>query len=136
MQVISVKPPELFQALADPTRLRVIRLLAKTNAESCVCELSDSLAMPDYSLSRHLKVLRQVGLLTAVKEGRWIYHRVATQSPHVEQLAVFVCSLPDSDKQFARDLARFKKRMAARTNGRCRGSDSQSSVITQRGVRS
>ena len=136
MHVISVKPPELFQALADPTRLRVIRLLAKTNAESCVCELSDSLAMPDYALSRHLKVLRQVGLLTAVKEGRWIYHRVATQTPHVKQLAVFVCSLPDPDKQFGQDLSRFKKRMAVRTDVRCRGSGSQSSVTNRRGVRS
>jgi ArsR family transcriptional regulator len=121
MHLVSISPPELFQALSDPTRLRVMRLLAKSREESCLCELADSLSLPDFSLSRHLKVLRQVGLLAAVKEGRWVYHRVAKGPPYLDDVVALICSLPDPDKVFARDLARFNKCVSLRADGRCRG---------------
>ncbi len=121
MHLLSIKPVDLFQALADPTRIRVIRLLIQTKEESCLCELSESLAVPDYSLSRHLKVLRQVGLLTAVKEGRWVYHRIAEGPEYLNELVAVVRLLPDQDKAFASDLIRFKKSASFRTEGRCRG---------------
>ena len=77
MHVIAINPETLFQALSDNTRLRIIRLLATANQEICLCELADALLEPQYKLSRHLKVLRQAGLLTSQKEGRWVYHRLA-----------------------------------------------------------
>ena len=132
MHLISIKPPELFQALADATRIRLIRLLAQDGKGSCLCELSDSLSLPDYFLSRHLKVLRQVGLLAAVKEGRWVYHRVARGPPYLDDVVAVVCSLPDPDKVFALDLARFKKRTPQRVGGRCRGSEALPSPIARR----
>src|SRR4051812_25059008 len=76
MHVITVKAQDLFQSLADFTRVRIIYLLAKTDEEACLCELSDALEEPEYKLSRHVKILRQAGLLSAMKEGRWIYHRL------------------------------------------------------------
>jgi ArsR family transcriptional regulator len=76
MHTINVKPQDIFQALADPIRIRIIRLLAQTGEETCLCELVDSLLEPQYKLSRHVKILRQAGLLSAEKEGRWIYHRL------------------------------------------------------------
>lgn len=76
MHSINIKPSEIFQALADPTRIRIVRLLAETREEACLCELVDSILEPQYKLSRHVKVLRQAGLLTAEKEGRWVYHRL------------------------------------------------------------
>ncbi len=70
MHLISVKAESIFQALADPIRIWIVRLLALSGEECCLCELVDSLLEPQYTLSKHVKVLKQVGLLTAEKDGR------------------------------------------------------------------
>lgn len=120
MQLITIQPETLFQALADETRLRIIRLLATTNEEVCLCELVDSLQEPAYKISRHLKILRQAGLLTAQKDGRWVYHRLVSTPPYLETLYAIVRALPDPDQVYQADLARFKDRMCLREGGRCR----------------
>ena len=120
MHVIVIDAPEVFQALADPTRLRIVRLLAMTKEESCLCELVDSLLEPQYKLSRHLKILRQGGLLSAEKEGRWVYHRRVTGHPYLTRLWATIRVIPDATGEFAADLARFRKRMGLREAGRCR----------------
>ena len=120
MHVVAVHATEIFQALADPTRLRIVRLLATTKEESCLCELVDSLREPQYKLSRHLKVLRQSGLLTAEKDGRWVYHRLVTGRTHLARLWAAIRAIPDTNGEFAADLARFRKRICLREDGRCR----------------
>lgn len=120
MHVVAVKPEQIFQALADPTRIRIARLLFATGEETCLCELVDSLREPQHKLSRHLTVLRQAGLLTSDKEGRWVYHRMVRGTPITERLCDLVCSLPDRDNAFAGDLALFRDRMRLREDGRCR----------------
>jgi ArsR family transcriptional regulator len=54
MHLFSIRPEAVFQSMADQTRLRIIRLLALTAEEACLCELVDSLQEPPYKLSRHL----------------------------------------------------------------------------------
>lgn len=120
MHSVNIKPQEIFQALADPTRIRIVRLLAETDEEACVCELVDSLLEPQYKLSRHLKVLRQAGLLTAEKDGRWIYHRLVYGVDYLNLAYEMLRALPDSDGLFARDLHNFRQRMCLREDGRCR----------------
>lgn len=120
MHSINIKPQEIFQALADPTRIRIARLLAQTGEEACLCELVDSLMEPQYKLSRHLKVLRQTGLLSAEKDGRWVYHRLVRGVPHLDRMYDLLKALPDSDNLFANDLANFQNRMCLREAGRCR----------------
>ncbi len=97
-----------------------MRLLAATKEESCLCEMVDSLLEPQYKLSRHLKILRQSGLLTTQKEGRWVYHRLVTGRPYLTRLYATISALPDVEGKFAADLARFRKRMYLREAGRCR----------------
>lgn len=63
---------ELFHALSDPTRLEIIGLLA--GGERCVCELQDSLEAAQSRLSFHLRVLKDAGLVTDRREGRWSYY--------------------------------------------------------------
>lgn len=118
----SVKAPieETFQALSDTTRLRVLRLLASTNEEACLCEFVDSLLEPQYKLSRHLKILRQAGVLEAEKQGRWVYHRLVTEPDHLVALFKLVAALPDPNGVYAADLARFEQRLGRREDGRCR----------------
>ena len=119
MQTVTIQPEEIFQALADETRLRVIRLMAVTGEESCLCELVDSLLEPSYKLSRHLKILRQSGLLASHKEGRWVYHRLLKEPAYLEQLFTTVQALPDPNGIYRADLERFNERLCLREEGRC-----------------
>ena len=118
MQTITIQAEAIFQALADETRLRIIRLMVVTGDESCLCELVDSLLEPSYKLSRHLKILRQAGLLSSQKEGRWVYHRLVTEPVYLEQLYATVQALPDSSGVYNADLKRFRERLCLREGGR------------------
>jgi len=120
MHTISIKSQEIFQALADPTRIRIIRLLAATGEEACLCELVDSLLEPQYKLSRHVKTLRQAGLLSARKDGRWVYHRLVRGVRYLELAYDMLRALPDVDGLFTQDLRNFRERMCLREGGRCR----------------
>ncbi|HTE66024.1 MAG TPA: metalloregulator ArsR/SmtB family transcription factor [Candidatus Binatia bacterium] len=61
-----------FHALSDETRLRLLELLRA--GEQCVCDLTDSLETGQSRLSFHLKVLKDAGLVTDRREGRWVYY--------------------------------------------------------------
>ena len=62
----------LFQALSDRTRLSILQRLRF--GERCVCELTDALDAAQSRLSFHLKVLKDAGLVTDRREGRWMYY--------------------------------------------------------------
>jgi len=119
MHSITIQPEEIFQALADETRLRIIRLMVATAEESCLCELVDSLLEPSYKLSRHLKILRQAGLLSSQKEGRWVYHRLVLEPSYLETLYATVRALPDPEGIYNADFERFRQRLCLREGGRC-----------------
>jgi ArsR family transcriptional regulator, arsenate/arsenite/antimonite-responsive transcriptional repressor len=65
----------VFRALGDPTRLRIIGLLA--GGEVCVCQIHESLRIPQPKTSRHLAYLRRAGLVDGRKEGLWVHYRLA-----------------------------------------------------------
>jgi ArsR family transcriptional regulator len=68
----------LFKAVADPVRLRLLSLIAcHEGGESCVCDLLDAFDMTAPSVSYHLKVLREAGLVTSERRGTWVYYRVS-----------------------------------------------------------
>jgi len=69
---------ELFHALPDETRLQIIELLQK--GERCVCELTDSLDAAQSRLSFHLRVLRDAGLVSDRKEGRWVHYELNAEA--------------------------------------------------------
>jgi len=66
----------LFKALADPVRLRLLSLIAcHEGGESCVCDLLDAFDMTAPSVSYHLKILREAGLISSERRGTWVYYR-------------------------------------------------------------
>ena len=65
----------VYAALADPTRLRILSLLA--HGEICVCHIHASLDVPQPTASRHLAYLRRSGLVETRREGVWMHYRVA-----------------------------------------------------------
>jgi ArsR family transcriptional regulator, arsenate/arsenite/antimonite-responsive transcriptional repressor len=66
-----------FRVIADPTRLRLISLLAsKPDGEACVCDLVEPLGLSQPTVSHHLKLLFEAGLLGREKRGLWVYYRL------------------------------------------------------------
>jgi ArsR family transcriptional regulator len=69
-----------FAALADPVRLRLLSLLASAPAgEACVCELVEPVERSQPTVSHHLKILADAGLITGEKRGRWVWYRVVPE---------------------------------------------------------
>ena len=65
-----------FAVLGDPVRLRLLSLIASTPAgEACVCELVEPLDRSQPTVSHHLKILVDAGLITGEKRGRWVWYR-------------------------------------------------------------
>jgi ArsR family transcriptional regulator len=75
-----ITPAQVFKCLSDETRLRCVSLVQK-RGQLCVCELTSALALSQPKISRHLKQLRQYGLLLDSREGQWVYYRINPQLP-------------------------------------------------------
>jgi len=71
----------LLKALADPVRLRLMSLVAsREGGEACVCDLNDAFELSQPTISHHLKVLHEAGLLDRDKRGVWVYYRTRPQA--------------------------------------------------------
>ena len=78
---------ELFHALSDSTRLEILEMLR--DGERCVCELQDELEAAQSRLSFHLRVLKEAGLVSDRRDGRWSYYRIVPNAlAEVHDLAV------------------------------------------------
>jgi ArsR family transcriptional regulator len=76
-QALQVAP--LLKALADPVRLRLMSLVAShPGGEACVCDLAGAFDLSQPTISHHLKVLHETGLLDREKRGVWVYYRART----------------------------------------------------------
>lgn len=120
MHRVNVALHELFQALSDPYRIRIVSLMLSSKSELCLCELSEALEEPEYKLSRHVKILKTSGLISSTRDGKWIYHTLVKDKNYLKLLFKAISDFPDSDSQLAGDLSRFKKRVSMRDSGRCR----------------
>lgn len=76
----------VFKSLGDPTRIRLLSLIAASTAgEACVCDLTEQIGLSQPTVSHHLKHLVDTGLITRESRGRWSYYRVV--EPALEALA-------------------------------------------------
>ncbi|MEU6583304.1 metalloregulator ArsR/SmtB family transcription factor [Nocardia sp. NPDC046763] len=67
----------VFKALSDPIRLRLLSVIAShTGQEACVCDISDGFDVSQPTISHHLRVLREAGLLSSERRGSWVYYGV------------------------------------------------------------
>ncbi len=70
-----------LKALADPVRLRLLSLVAAhAGGEACVCDLNDAFELSQPTISHHLKVLHEAGLLDRSKRGTWVFYRVRAEA--------------------------------------------------------
>lgn len=71
----------IFKALGDPTRVRLLSLIAATDGgEACICDLTEPVALSQPTVSHHMKLLVDAGLVTREQRGKWAYYRVADQT--------------------------------------------------------
>jgi ArsR family transcriptional regulator len=77
---------ELFKALADPARVRIVNALAQSDEPVCACEFEPALGLAQSTVSHHLKKLTDAGLLEREQRGKWAYFSLRPEA--VERLAV------------------------------------------------
>ena len=63
-----------FKALADPVRLRLLSLITSAGHEVCVCDLTSAFELTQPTISYHLKMLREAGLVDSERRGTWVYY--------------------------------------------------------------
>lgn len=80
-----ISPAGLFRTLADPTRLRILRLIRES--EVCVCYFVEALQISQPKISRHLAYLRRSGIVHARKDGKWVHYSIV-YPPHPSAAAI------------------------------------------------
>lgn len=100
----------LFKALADRTRLRILGLLV--SGEVCVCDIHDSLGIPQPMASRHLAYLRRAGLVSTRKDGLWVHYRLsALPDPVVASVLSAAAHAVGHIRAAARDRRRLARKV-------------------------
>ncbi len=101
-----------FQALGDKTRLRLLNLMG--DQELCVCYFVEILGGPQPKISRHLAYLRNAGIVSARREGKWMHYRIITP-PHIGATQILRQTLDwlKEDKAMQADRARLAKACCA-----------------------
>ncbi len=125
------KITDKFKALVDQTRVRILYLLINSDSELCVCELTDALEIPQYNISRHLKILRNAGLIEERKEGRWVYFGLIKGADTFTK-TIFDSVNHISEIQLSKDLTERDKRLAMRADGKCHKGIQKSHLIGSR----
>jgi ArsR family transcriptional regulator len=110
MKTIKANPVDrMFRAFSDPTRLRILNLLLP--GELCVCDIVDTLRIPQPTASRHLAYLRNSGLVEVRRDGLWMYYKLATPlSPFHKKLIECLACCSQDVPQLAKDSKQLTKR--------------------------
>ncbi|MGB9736113.1 MAG: ArsR/SmtB family transcription factor [bacterium] len=97
------------KALSDETRVRILNLLMHN--ELCVCQLMDILGMGQSTVSKHLGILKNAGLIEVEKRGTWSFYRLSRDrtNKHGSDFIRFLSSLPKDDPVMQEDEKRMKK---------------------------
>jgi ArsR family transcriptional regulator len=103
---------ELFRALADRTRLRLLNLMS--GQEVCVCYFIEILGLPQSTISRHLAYMRRAGLVHARRQGKWMHYRlVVPKHPAAEAVLREVLNWLRTDRDMERDRMRLARACCA-----------------------
>ncbi|WP_069811294.1 ArsR/SmtB family transcription factor [Streptomyces sp. TP-A0874] len=77
----AIELAKVFKALGDPVRLRLLSMIAsRAGGEICVCDLTPAFELSQPTISHHLKLLKQAGLIDSERRGTWVYYRLLPQT--------------------------------------------------------
>ena len=103
---VAPTPAEVFKALGDPQRLAMLEFIARNDASCCVtlhgvcaCDLQLSSGLSQPTVSHHLKILTDAGLITATKRGRWVHYALSHHGSSIARAALE--QLHAAHKEFA-----------------------------------
>jgi ArsR family transcriptional regulator, arsenate/arsenite/antimonite-responsive transcriptional repressor len=114
-----IKEVEIYKAIGEETRLRILRLLIKAGTELCACEIIDVLGKPQYTISKNLGILVSSGLLKEKREGRMMFYELLNNESNnliFENIKLIKC---ENNEIFKDDFKNLKKRLAERENNVC-----------------
>lgn len=109
---------DIFKALSEESRLRIIALLLE--GDMCVCEIEDCLKMTQSNVSRHLMVLKNCGILETYKKAQWVYYGISTEfinqnkdlwlyiTKQIEESPNFKIGIEERQKCLQKDLCNAK----------------------------
>ncbi len=99
----------VFKALGDANRLRIVKMLG--DRELCMCEVREVLGLSSSTVSKHLTVLRDAGLLLDSKEGRWVNFRLNDRAgePFLRSLLALIRESFDDDETIRADVRRLPR---------------------------
>jgi ArsR family transcriptional regulator len=104
----SLSLDDLFAALADATRLRLLNLMA--GREVCVCHFVEILGQSQPKISRHLASLRKAGIVKARREGKWMHYSIcAPADPPASSILAAVLTAFGNDKQMKADRGKLER---------------------------
>ncbi len=107
----------MLKGLSDPTRLRIVQLLNGRD-ELCVCEIVDALEVPQYSVSRHLGVLKAAGVVTDWRQGKWMHYALDDKLSDEERGVIrAVCARAEQEATVRRDRRRLEQSLRPREEG-------------------
>lgn len=106
---------KVFKALSDKTRLRIMSSLIRSKKGLCICELMDTLNLEHYNISRHVKELKNAGLVTERKEGKYVFYSLVKPIDDFRKLIIKGLSFTELKD----DNTRLIKRLALRIADKC-----------------
>lgn len=108
----------IFRALSDMTRLKIMWLLLSIDSKICVSEIVDVLGENQYNVSKHLKILKNAGLIYEKREGKWtFYHYRTANDAFDKEIRKTVLTIPK--KLMSDEVSRCQKRLSMRVDGKC-----------------
>jgi DNA-binding transcriptional ArsR family regulator len=108
----------LGKALSDPTRVRILAALIRS--ELCVCELADAMELRLSTLSTHLQTIRQAAVISTRREGKWIYYALNPEhAALVRRVFEHFADALAGDRRLQRDAKRIDARLKLREDGCC-----------------
>ncbi len=107
-----------LKCLGDETRIRILKVIIEAEVELCVCEIVASLDMPFYTISKHIKELKNAKILSETKEGKFVmYSLTERKDDFLDKIIALINSIPN--EYFKDNLDLLKKRLSLRDNGKC-----------------
>lgn len=108
----------VFKALSDMTRLKIMWLLLSIDSKICVSEIIDVLGENQYNVSKHLRILKNAGLIYEKKEGKWNFYYYRTSNNAFDtEVRKTVQTIPK--ELMSEEISRCQKRLAMRVDGKC-----------------
>ncbi len=108
-----------LKCLGDETRIRILKVLLESQQKLCVCEIVDSLQIPFYTISKHIKELKNAELVTESKDGKFVLYTLTSSlgDKFMQVIVQLIRSIPNAF--FKNDIKLLDKRLSLRNNGKC-----------------